>query len=121
MHVAVFHIHVADKVELDRIEGLGEGYDEVSLHLESFGSCFAYTARETHIDNSLLPYTWYKELVLLGAHALEFPAPYASRIQSMMASQDPDPARHQEMWDLVDSIEARGWVRSGTCRSGPRT
>lgn len=120
VHVAVFHIHGADKIKLDRIEGLGEGYDEISLQLEEFGTCFAYTARETHIDNSLLPYAWYKELVLLGARALAFPAAYTKRIQSIRARQDPDPGRHQEMWDLVESIEAQGWVWGEKGRSSSR-
>ena len=73
IHVAVFDISVEDKLKLDDIEGLSTGYSKLTLSVPGFGDCASYIADESHIDNSLAPYDWYKELVLIGARLHDFP------------------------------------------------
>jgi len=109
VHFAIYQISEADKQVLDKIEGAGSGYTEIGLVVPGYGSCFSYTASETHIDDSLAPYDWYKELVLAGAQALGFPAAYIDTIRGVGARTDPDLDRHQQMWDLVDLIEVQGF------------
>ena len=67
VHFAIFDISEEDKLILDEIEGLGQGYSAISLDIPGFGPCASYIAEQTYIDDSLLPYDWYKELVLAGA------------------------------------------------------
>ena len=108
VHVAIYDMADADRLLLDRIEGVGAGYDELSLDVPGFGRCFSYTAADTHIDESLLPYDWYSGLVLAGALFHGFPEDYVGRIRSVVTTSDPDSDRHRSMWDLVDSIEVQG-------------
>ena len=107
VHVAIYSMSEEDRARLDRIEGLGEGYGSVTLQVPGFGRCFSYTAAESHIDDSLQPYDWYRQLVLSGAEFHGFPRHYVERIRATQSTSDPDAERHQEMWDLVDLIEVQ--------------
>jgi len=57
-------------------------------------SAFTYFA--TKIDDALLPYTWYKEHVLVGARELNLPTEYIGRIELLAALQDPEFKREVE-------------------------
>lgn len=119
MHFAIYDISKADRLVLDRIEGVGSGYDVISLDTRDFGRCFSYAASQAYIDEALAPYDWYRALVLAGARTLAFPGEYVKDVASITACKDPDPARHRDMWNLVDSIEAQGLHLSGECISTP--
>ncbi len=106
VYFAIYDISDADKLALDRIEGLGDGYAGVSLSIPPFGDCASYVAEESHIDDSLQPYDWYRELVLAGANFHGFPDDYVARIRMIPAIRDPDEARSRRHWDLVNRIRA---------------
>lgn len=106
IHVAIFDINVGDKVILDKIEGLGSGYAELSLEVPDIGSCFSYTAQKSHIDSSLFPYDWYKELVLMGARVHGFPDNYVDQIRSQSTCEDPDPDRRTDGWKTVEMVKS---------------
>jgi len=107
-HFAVFEISVEDKLALDEIEGVGNGYSGISLSIPGLGGCVSYIAEETHVDDSLLPYDWYRELVLAGARYHGFPDHYVAEIEMIRALPDPDSERGARQWEIVDL------VRSGT-------
>ena len=109
VHFAIFEISDTDKVILDKIEGVGFGYSDTLLNLPDFGSCFSYIAQESHIDDSLRPYDWYKELVLVGAQFNGFPRDYLNRIESIQALCDPDPDRRIKEWKTVETVRAGSW------------
>jgi hypothetical protein len=113
VHLAVFEISLEDKIRLDRIEGVGEGYSEISLRIPGLGQCVSYAASESHIDDSLRPYDWYKELVLLGARFHGFPDDYLDHIESVPAIEDPDPDRRLRRWTTVERVKA-GCVNRGS-------
>jgi hypothetical protein len=55
-----------------------------------------YIADASFIDDSLQPYSWYKDFVLAGAEEHGLPAEYVeSRIVAVHAIGDPDPQRQQ--------------------------
>ena len=108
IHVAIFDISAADKRILDRIEGLGAGYSEVVLSIPELGDCASYVAERSHIDASLIPYDWYRELVLAGARFHDFPADYVDRIRSFPGRPDPDPDRRADAWNTVDLLKSGG-------------
>jgi len=105
IHIAIFDISTEDKLALDKIEGLGLGYSQTQLDVPGIGGCASYVAEQSHIDNSLDPYDWYRELVLLGAQAHGFPEDYLNRIRSLQARKDPDPNRSIENWKTVELIK----------------
>lgn len=108
IYVAIFEISAEDKLALDKIEGLGSGYSELVLTIPELGDCASYAAQTSYIDDALVPYDWYKELVLMGAHFHGFPDDYLKQIISQPACQDPDPDRRARRWEVVQMIKDGG-------------
>lgn len=94
---ALFVIPAEGKRRLDRIEGLGDGYERIRVTATTpegtATPAWTYVAAASHIDEGLRPYTWYRDLVLTGVEALPAPAPYVRRLRAVEAKEDPDPAR----------------------------
>ncbi len=88
---ALYSMDAEEKPLLDRVEGLDRGYHQDSLQVGCAGrkySCFLYRAQPSHIEPSLQPYPWYKELVALGAEYLGAPGSYIARIRRMRCVED---------------------------------
>jgi hypothetical protein len=102
IHVAVYELNGDERTELDRIEGLGLGYASETIDVPGFSECFTYKASRSHIDEDLQPYTWYKELVLVGCEYHGFPADYIATIRSTAAIADPDAERHAMNMRIVE-------------------
>ena len=100
----IFDLLPKDKIRLDEIEGLGYGYSEITVSTTNFGDCATYVAETSNIDILLRPYDWYKELVLLGAGAHDFPDDYLNQIRIVQVLVDPDPVRRIEQWKTVEKI-----------------
>ena len=106
IHVAVYEIATAHKEELDRIEGVGSGYEVERITVPKVGHCFTYVASESHIDDHLRPFTWYRELVLVGCRHLGFPADYVREIGTIRALRDSDAERHARHMSIVRRAES---------------
>ena len=104
VYVAVYEIDLAEKTKLDRIEGLGSGYNETTISVPGHGECRTYIADDQVIDESLQPVDWYKEMVILGCRYHEFPARYLSRIEAVQAYADIDEQRSREEWKLIEAL-----------------
>jgi hypothetical protein len=90
----VCHIDDHETPVLDRIEGLGSGYERTQVAVQCgqsrVVSCM-YAA--THLDSTLKPYHWYKHHVLVGARENNLPPDYVSAIEAVDAITDPVPGR----------------------------
>ncbi|MGM0451279.1 MAG: gamma-glutamylcyclotransferase family protein [Pseudomonadota bacterium] len=93
----VYDIPEADKPVLDRIEGLGKGYDEALIQPQTpdGDTLEARMYAATDVDPSLTPYSWYRAHVLIGAWENGFPEDYVERILQTPVQQDPDAARQE--------------------------
>jgi hypothetical protein len=91
----LFHLDPQTKPALDRIEGLGAGYNEksVQLRLEHGETVQAVTYVATRLDARLLPFCWYKDHVLAGARDAALPDIYVDRIRAVPSLRDPDRRR----------------------------
>lgn len=93
----VFEIDPGELAELDRAEGLGNGYEKqrvtVSNPQGDTVEVFSYFA--TRINDSLLPFSWYKKHVLKGAKDADLSSDYMAKIKSVQTVDDPDSAREQ--------------------------
>ncbi|MGI9319820.1 MAG: gamma-glutamylcyclotransferase family protein [Thiogranum sp.] len=104
---AIYKLKPEHKNELDRFEGKGYGYIDNPITLEHNGNeytCFTYLAQQSHIVDSLKPYCWYKQLVILGAKFLNFPDSYISSIEAVESMEDPEPTRRKEKDILIENI-----------------
>ena len=84
------------------------GYSAALLAVPKFGACVTYIADESHIDETLEPYDWYKKLVLIGAQTHGFPARCLEEICSVATCEDPDSDRRRKQWEMVQLIESNG-------------
>lgn len=91
---ALYEIDPSRKRDLDRAEGAGNGYEEMTVSLELAGRCAdACTYYATAIDPDLRPFQWYKDIVLAGACQLGLPEDYIRSINRVEAIPDPDTVR----------------------------
>jgi gamma-glutamylcyclotransferase (GGCT)/AIG2-like uncharacterized protein YtfP len=103
---AIYALDAAAKATLDAIEGLGKGYGEREIVLPEFGAVVLYVASRAALDATLLPFDWYRELVIAGARHHGFPASYLTSIAAIAAQPDPDPARASTHRELLASLRA---------------
>lgn len=98
----LYEIGPAEKRILDRIEGLGFGYDEqkVALSHESGSRCEALTYTATHVEEDLSPYDWYRHHVLTGACEAGLHSRYIQRIEAVATIADPDALRAQREFSI---------------------
>jgi len=92
----LYQIDDSQKSRLDRAEGLGHGYLVKAERIESNNEivhAVLYVATPEFIDESLKPYDWYKDHVLLGAREHGLPNHYVKRIEAVHAIPDPDAER----------------------------
>lgn len=104
VHFAVYTIDAAEKPLLDRIEGVGQGYELITLDLPGFGACFSYQASASHLVDDLPPFCWYREMVLRGCRLHGFPADYVAAIEAIVPLRDPDHDRRRNNWAIVDRM-----------------
>lgn len=95
----LFAIDPSQKADLDRAEGLGNGYVEATVQVISRDgeqTAFAYLAEPGFVDDSLRPYTWYKKFVVRGARESGLPQAYVDAIEAVAALRDPNPEREKQ-------------------------
>ncbi len=93
---ALYHLGASDMRHLDRVEGLGAGYDKAILSIVTKSGpleAFAYLAQPGFIDPRLQPFHWYKRLVFAGARYHCFPESYRADISAVESIPDPQPDR----------------------------
>ena len=92
----VYHMSVADKLELDVYETSGFGYDHKSVEVASLRGdrIEAFTYYALDIDHRQQPFHWYKEHVLRGALEHDFPIHYVEQIRATQSIDDHDAERH---------------------------
>ena len=96
----VYEISPAEKPALDRAEGLGSGYHDEYLRVQTPDGqdvqVQTYIADRDAIDDRLKPYSWYKDFVVKGAQEHGLPLEYIhSYIEPVLAVTDPDRKRDQ--------------------------
>lgn len=92
----IFEIPKSQKRKLDRVEGVGYGYKEGIVSVESTNGgadLEAITYIATNVDSTLVPFEWYKYHVIYGAKEAGFPEEYLHSIEEVTAKKDLDKKR----------------------------
>lgn len=100
----VYQLHQHQKPLLDQHEFLGIGYDEEAVevvHENGVLLAWMYAARQNAIDSSLLPYSWYHELIIHGACQHGLPKQYIDHLRGFDSLLDPDAARNSANRRLI--------------------
>lgn len=97
VHGVLYELATAQRPLLDRIEGVGAGYEVMEVHLRlpdgEVVQAFSYQA--TLIDETARPFEWYKSHVLRGAREHGLPVDYIAQLDAVAARADPDRERHR--------------------------
>lgn len=100
----LYHLPRSEKPALDRVEGLGIGYEEKSIRVQTGdGHIDAFMYAATRIDMSVKPYHWYKEHVLRGAQEHALPNHYLAFINGFESVDDPDVARQRLEMEIYNA------------------
>jgi hypothetical protein len=93
----VFQLEASQKPNLDNAEGLGFGYFEKPVTVEtpsgSKVTAVAYYADDAYKDSGLKPYCWYLRFVIEGAKQHGFPEEYVASLEAVGCVEDPDASR----------------------------
>ena len=108
LHGVVFEVPDGDLPALDRAEGVGHGYhhQDVTITIDDNDSvALAYVADSDRINDSLIPYVWYHQLVISGATQHNLPIDYVAGLRAIPFTDDPESAR-------LTKIEAEAALRA---------
>ncbi|WP_439554703.1 gamma-glutamylcyclotransferase family protein [Dyadobacter sp.] len=92
----IFEIDDSEKKELDKAEGLGNGYNQKSVKVlvdKAEIAALVYYADYESINPNLMPYNWYLAHILAGANEHNLPADYIKLLQEIPFEHDPDSIR----------------------------
>ena len=104
----LFELEDREKSALDRVEGLGCGYDEGTVEVMCNGvTVQALTYLATDTDDSLRPYDWYKELVVAGAREHRLTHEYIALLESAESIPDSDRERARSNQHLLTASQPR--------------
>jgi len=87
----IFMLEEKDKPNLDKAEGLGYGYNEIKVDVVSFDAttqCQVYIADNDYLNETLVPYNWYKSYIVNGAKQYNLPSEYIETLESIKSVQD---------------------------------
>lgn len=98
VHAMVYRFRTAEKHALDAAEG---GYDCVDIPVPDMGKVMVYLARPEHIIDGILPYRWYRDIVIAGAKHHALPARYIDRLKTVKTINDPVAAREHRHRAIV--------------------
>lgn len=108
VHGVVFSIARSERHLLDRAEGLGNGYELADLQLTRAGEpieAFAYVTADTHIDDTLEPFGWYKDFVVQGADEHQLPKGYVDTLAAIEAVPDVDKERLRKNREVMAAVD----------------
>ena len=100
VHGVLFEVEDAQISALDSAEGVGYGYrrDEFPVSLNGTETkMFVYVAEKDMIDDALVPYRWYYDLVLSGAEQHVLPFDYVAGLRAIPFTHDPKPDRKSRL------------------------
>jgi hypothetical protein len=94
MFGVVYEIDDQKMSVLDRFEGEGHGYKRIDVLVELHAAPTpAVTYRATLIEQGILPYDWYHDLVLAGARQHNLPTTYVRTLEMQPVQCDQDEVR----------------------------
>jgi len=94
----LYRLSPEHKPRLDRAEGLGHSYAQCQVEarlLDEEDSVSAVTYYALKIDPTYLPFSWYRDHVLIGAREHGLPDHYIAMIENVPVFEDPDRGRER--------------------------
>lgn len=103
----LFDIQNRDKQALDREEGLGYGYNEIAVSIATIDNkivhALAYIADDSAIQDILLHFDWYRDMVVIGAAHNELPESYIDELKKFPFKADNDEIRRHRKYSIIQT------------------
>lgn len=119
---AIYQLETKALSRLDRIEGSGYRRIPVAVRGARSGRRYranCYMAKAVAIEESLIAYDWYRDIVAAGAVAVGLPAAYVAWLSSFPARRDPNRRRHRQNVALLGRVNpAVASLATGNSRRG---
>jgi len=99
LYGVIHKIHLREKADLDKAEGLGMGYELDFFESELDGEIVSigyYIAKDPDYLTQGRPYDWYLDYVKFGAKENQFPEGYLDNLNSVLYQIDLDNKRREE-------------------------
>jgi hypothetical protein len=110
----VFEVAISQRPALDKVEGVGSGYDRINDLLARLQQgremLRAATYIATDVDRTLQPYDWYRALVIAGALQHTLPTEWIGMLEQVTPVPDPD-AKRKNRLDAVKFLQKSGLGR----------
>ena len=107
----IYEISQRERHLLDKDQSLGCGSMDVTLKVFPVDSthengvfAFTYIAHKENIFEDLVPYHWYKEMVLSGAREHQLPSEYIHHLEQYAVTYDPNVQRANRQKRYLESI-----------------
>jgi gamma-glutamylcyclotransferase len=98
----IYEFDAREKAALDAAEGVGHGYRAITVEIDTGHQVLnALTYVATVKDALLVPYDWYKSLVIAGAREHSVPPNYVSSLEQVPSKPDCDSIRVAENASLL--------------------
>ncbi|NIN36071.1 MAG: gamma-glutamylcyclotransferase [Gammaproteobacteria bacterium] len=94
-------IYEFNAMEQDRLDEAELGYHARLIQFGQYQDMLIYVARNETISDQILPYSWYRDIVIAGAEYHRFPGNYIKFLQSFNASPDPNEERDRSHRSMV--------------------
>lgn len=94
----VYRLSPEHKPRLDLAEGLGYSYAQRHVEpwlMDEEASISAITYYALKTDPTYIPFSWYRDHVLIGAREHDLPAHYIAMLENVPVFEDPDSGRER--------------------------
>jgi gamma-glutamylcyclotransferase len=98
IHGVIYEFNTVEQDKLDEVEF---GYHARSMQFGHYKEVLIYIAKDENINDQLLPYSWYRDIVIAGAEYHRFPGNYIKFLRSFSTCPDPDEERDRKHRSLV--------------------
>lgn len=103
VHGVLYEMDAEEQSRLDKAEQLGTGYARKSVKVATeSGTYLPFTYQALMKDQSLVPYRWYKQLVVAGAREHRLPADYINELRQANAVRDSDGRRIRKAKKIIN-------------------
>lgn len=101
VHGVIYEFNAMEQDKLDEVEF---GYHARSMQFSHYKDVLIYIAQDENINDQLLPYSWYRDIVIAGAEYHRFPDNYIRFLQSFSANPDPDKVRDKKYRSVISTV-----------------
>ena len=113
---ALYEIDHSEMPALHASEGPGYIQQQIKIVLDGrVRMAIVYIAESGSIGHDLLPYDWYRDLVVLGARFYNFPVDYQAALQGTASLSDRDDHRTQCNQRLISRMQQHPALVQALC------